>query len=401
MPMMSSNSSRSLTAHAEWSITSKGCTTWEPSTFRWPVWMVLPPVLAHTSSPRYHAVRPSSVLWTGIRSTNAAGAREVHRSGGSVKWASQSMMSTSPRTLDVSCAVTRAVMRGSSFAPCHYTMRIIITFNSVLSPVDDLVQHAGESFFGPLDDLLHVGSHEALGRLRVTLLDGFDDCRVVVMKAVAVAGREQRRRDPLVEDVPDGAAHQIEHAVPRRTCHQSVEFGADPCVLLVGGAQALLHVGPQCGQGFGILPDRGQARHHRLQDQAGLDQFTEGGAVELKKKRCHPAEVPTGGSGDDRASARPRLDRDEAVHLENAQRLTQRCPADLEPREHDGLGRQGRTCLETTIDDVVHNGPSNDLRDLVGTAGESATMSVGRVAGRVRLSHESNPPDEPSTRRSP
>ena len=73
-------------------MSSNGCTTCDPRIFSRPVRMVLPPMLAQSSPSRYQRVRPSTVVWTGTRSFNDSGAREVQRSAGSVKWASQSMI---------------------------------------------------------------------------------------------------------------------------------------------------------------------------------------------------------------------------------------------------------------------------------------------------------------------
>src|SRR5262249_17342125 len=52
--------------------------------------MALPPILAHTSPSIYHAVFPSIVFWHGTLFFNVGGTRDVHKSGGSVQWASQS-----------------------------------------------------------------------------------------------------------------------------------------------------------------------------------------------------------------------------------------------------------------------------------------------------------------------
>ena len=93
-PMASSRPRRASTSHADRSITSNGCATCEPRIFSRPVLMVLPPMLAHSSPSRYHAVIPSTVFCTGTRSFRAAGARSSHKEGGSVKWASQSTIPT-------------------------------------------------------------------------------------------------------------------------------------------------------------------------------------------------------------------------------------------------------------------------------------------------------------------
>ena len=86
-----------MTAHADVSTDENGCTMWAPRIFLRSVAIVLPPVLAHTSPSRYHAVRPSTVFWYGTLSLIAAGTRALHRSAGSVQWASQSMILTSMR----------------------------------------------------------------------------------------------------------------------------------------------------------------------------------------------------------------------------------------------------------------------------------------------------------------
>ena len=50
------------------------------------------PEIREVIQPLKQAVRPSMVFCTGMRSFIDADARDVHRSGGSVKWESQSMM---------------------------------------------------------------------------------------------------------------------------------------------------------------------------------------------------------------------------------------------------------------------------------------------------------------------
>ena len=84
MPIWSRSARRSFTSQAAWSMSSNGCTTWEPRTFSRPMRMVLPPVLAQSSSSRYQPVRPSMVFWTGTRSfidVGSPGGPQVGRLG--------------------------------------------------------------------------------------------------------------------------------------------------------------------------------------------------------------------------------------------------------------------------------------------------------------------------------
>src|SRR3954452_16133540 len=118
MPCSSISASRSPTSHDETSMLAKGWTTWAPRTFSRPVEIVLPPVLAQIWSWRYRAVTPSIVFWTGTRSLIDAGTREVHRSAGSVRCASHSMIrmsSSRSEPVDLSTDGRVAVILLSSF----------------------------------------------------------------------------------------------------------------------------------------------------------------------------------------------------------------------------------------------------------------------------------------------
>ena len=108
--------------HVEASIWSNGCRMLAPCTFLRPCPMTLPPMLDQISSRRYHDDTPSIVRCSGTRSRIEAGTREVHRSGGSVKCASQSMMRMSPRTsgdasFAVAVMVALLVVGPSALAP--------------------------------------------------------------------------------------------------------------------------------------------------------------------------------------------------------------------------------------------------------------------------------------------
>jgi hypothetical protein len=83
-------------------------------------------------------------------------------------------------------------------------------------------------------------------------------------------------------------------------------------------------------------------------------------------QRHHLAEVGRVERARRRATPRAGLEHDEAVDLEDAQRLAQRTAAHPEALEHRALRRQGRARLEVVASDVLHDLPRDGLGYLLG-----------------------------------
>ena len=133
--------------------------------------------------------------------------------------------------------------------------------------------------------------------------------------------------------------------------------------------------------GLGVLDGGGEPGEQRLEGPARLQEVVE--------RRAPPVEVEAGGSGElaagrrvhDRSAARPRFDRDEAVHLQDPQRLPQRGPAHLEAPEHGRLGREHGPRVEPVAGQVPNDLAGEDLRDLFDALG-GACFGLGLACHR-------------------
>jgi len=101
------------------------------------------------------------------------------------------------------------------------------------------------------------------------------------------------------------------------------------------------------GMGCGAFGEDGLGQY------PGFPQFAVGGAGEVVVERRHPTEVGGVDGTDDRTATGTAADRDQALHLEQAQRLAQGLPADAVVLQHRRLGRQVVAFVEAVDHDVV------------------------------------------------
>ena len=111
---------------------------------------------------------------------------------------------------------------------------------------------------------------------------------------------------------------------------------------------------------------------------ASFEQLAIGRAQRLQMQRHHAAEVGGVVRRDHRSAAWPGLERDQPVHLEDAQRLAQRSAPDSELFDHRVLGRQHGAGLEAVPLDVLQDLPRYRLGDLLGSLSHRSLQYLSR-----------------------
>ena len=195
---------------------------------------------------------------------------------------------------------------------------------------------------------------------------------------VAVGDGVDRLQDLLGHDVRHRLGHQRQHAVAGQ--------GGDERVKVVEVVEQLdldvrlgvvLHEG---GEHLALGAARGQPRHplgeDRLERGPGVEQLGVGRAAEVEVQRGGAREVARVEGSDERTAAGAALDVDDALDLEQAQRLAQRLAADLVPYEHLGLGQESVTDADAAREDVVDDAGGRGLGGLRGSA--PRVLGVGR-----------------------
>ena len=129
-------------------------------------------------------------------------------------------------------------------------------------------------------------------------------------------------------------------------------------------------------QGLVGHPLRRQLADHRLHGRAHLDDRAVGGVVQLHKQLERAGQVRGGRVEQDGTAARPGLQRDDALELQQPQSLAEGTAAGLVGFEHDSLGGQQVAGAEASPQHIAHDALGDQQRGL----GRAAARHRGSAA---------------------
>ena len=179
--------------------------------------------------------------------------------------------------------------------------------------------------------------HRPLGAGGVAALHGAQQGAVLVDDGGVHDGPVHLGHELGLEHLEDPPHERLQHPVPRRGRHRAVDLGvgvAQRLGVVLIGHRLRLDRGAQPGLGLVVGVVGGQAGQRRLQDQARVQELLERGGPGLQHHRDGVAEADAhalvGGVLDEDAPAGALVGTDQVSAGQNAQRLTQRRPADAE-----------------------------------------------------------------------
>jgi hypothetical protein len=151
------------------------------------------------------------------------------------------------------------------------------------------------------------------------------------------------------------------------------------------------HAAGQLGEGFRADAVRRELGDDRLKRHAGHQDLLIGRMVELHHQLQGAGQVRGGRVHQDGAAARARLERDDALELQQPQCLAQRAAAGLVGLQHGPLGRQQVSRAQTRAPDVAHDPLRHQHRGLRWpAAGHRGATVVRRGARSLRSRHRTS-----------